>query len=343
MSSPSLTYPFEHPPASGELINISEGVYWLRMPIPFQLNHINLWLVEGQDSWTIVDTGVQSDDTKEHWESIFKNYLKGKPVDGVVVTHMHPDHVGMAGWLCDRWQTDLTMTKTEWLQTQIGGDLALKHQDCYAVHYKRLGVDAKVVENLPKMYSLYSGLMSPLPGTFRRIAQGDRIKIGAFDWVVMIGQGHSPEHACLYCEEKNLIIGGDQLLPGITPSISVSVEEIDSNPLKEFLDSLEQFYDLPADVLVLPSHQLPYRGLHTRIDQLKAHHNSRCDMLLEACKEPKNAFELVDVMFGHRKLGPMDKLMAMGETIAHVNLLLNEGKVHRYLDDNEQYLFVLTP
>lgn len=342
MTSPSLTYPFEHAPSAGELVTICEGLYWLRMPIPFQLNHINLWLLEGPDSWNIVDTGVQSEDTKKHWESIFKKYLKGKPVDGVVVTHMHPDHVGMAGWLCDRWQTEVTMTKTEWLQTQIGGDLALKHQDCYAVHYKRLGVDAKVVENLPKMYSFYSGLMSPLPGIFRRIAQGDRIKIGAFDWRVMIGQGHSPEHACLYCEEKNLIIGGDQLLPGITPSISVSVEEIDSNPLKEFLDSLEQFYDLPADVLVLPSHQLPYRGLHTRIDQLKDHHYSRCDMLLDACKEPKSAFELVDVLFGHRKLGPMDKLMAMGETIAHVNLLLNEGKVQRYLDENEHYLFVLS-
>ncbi|MBL4607529.1 MAG: MBL fold metallo-hydrolase [Pseudomonadales bacterium] len=224
---------------------------------------------------------------------------------------------------------------------QIGGDLAIKHQDSYSEYYMRLGVDEKTVQSLPRMYALFSRLMSPVPGTFHRMKAGDIIDIGSFKWKVMIGHGHSPEHACLYCEEKNMIIGGDQLLPGITPSISASVEEIDSNALKEFLDSLEQLYTLPADVLVLPSHQLPYRGVHTRIDQLKAHHSSRCDMLREACEEPKNAFELVGVLFGRRKLGPMDKLMAMGETIAHINLLLNEGEVCRYLDDNEQYLFVL--
>lgn len=341
MTKKSLNYPFKQAPLPGELVEICKGLYWLRMKIPFQLDHINLWLVEGETSWAIVDTGTKSDETREAWETIFDRYLNGKPVDSVVVTHMHPDHVGMAGWLCERWQVDVTMTKTEWLYTQIGGDLALKHQSSYSEHYQRLGVEEKVVENLHKMYSFYSHLMEPLPGTFRRMAGGDVVKIGGLDWKVMIGLGHSPEHACLYCEEKNVIIGGDQLLPGITPSISVSVEEIDSDPLKEFLESLEQFYSLPEDVLVLPSHQLPYRGVHLRIDQLKAHHSSRCDMLIEACVEPKNAFDLVDVLFGHRKLSPMDKLMALGETIAHANMLLNEGRLYRYLDGNQQYLFVL--
>jgi len=329
-----LTFPFITPPEHGELIEVADGVFWLRMPLPFSLAHINLWLLKDYDGWTIIDTGIKSDETKDLWKSIFKKYLNGESVNRVVLTHLHPDHMGLAHWLTDYWKVELWMTHAEWLYSQLNG--VMEHTNLtenLEKHFTTLGIDSEIAGNMKNMFSMYSLMMDPTPSQFQRVAEGDILDINGKQWKVMIGRGHSPEHACYFCEELNVIIGGDQLLPRITPSISVSPEEPNGNPLGLFLDSIEQFYDLPNDCLVLPSHELPYKKVHQRLDQLKAHHRERCDLILTACQEPASAIEVMRVMFSHRKLSAIDEIMALGEALAHINLLLIQGELDRTLVD----------
>lgn len=120
-----LDYPFADTlPPAGETVEIAPGVRWLRMPLPFSLDHINLWLlrdeIDGQAGWTVVDCGIASDAIRSHWEQIFDTQLEGLPVLRVIVTHCHPDHFGLANWICEggdraRWKVRLWMTLGEYL------------------------------------------------------------------------------------------------------------------------------------------------------------------------------------------------------------------------------------
>lgn len=335
-----LTFPFQNPPKPGELIEVAKDVYWLRMPLPFSLSHINLWLLKDHHGWAIIDTGIKSDASKELWESIFQNYLNDEPVTRVILTHLHPDHMGLAHWLTQYWDADLWMTQTEWLYSQLNG--VMEHTnlaDNLSEHFTRLGINPDVAGNMKNLFSMYSHMMDPTPSQFQRVSAGDTLEINGNKWVVMIGRGHSPEHACYFCEELKVIIGGDQLLPRITPSISVSPEEPNGNPLGLFLASLEQFYALPQDCLVLPSHELPYKKVHQRLDQLKHHHEERCHVILKACTEPLTAIDIMRILFSHRELSPIDEIMALGETMAHVNLLLERQHLSHSIDKNGLYQF----
>lgn len=335
-----MIFPFQDPPKPGELIEVAKDVYWLRMPLPFSLAHINLWLLKDHDGWAIIDTGIKSDDTKQLWESIFQQHLNGEAVTRIILTHLHPDHMGLAQWLTQYWKADLWMTQTEWLYSQL--NTAMEHTalpENLAKHFTLLGVAPDIAGNMKNMFSMYSIMMDPLPTQYQRVSADDTLDINGKKWTVMIGRGHSPEHACYYCEELNVIIGGDQLLPRITPSISVYPEEPNGNPLGLFLSSLNQFYGLPEDCLVLPSHELPYRNVHQRVDQLKQHHEERCDVILNACTESLTAIDIMRVMFSHRKLSPIDEIMALGETVAHINLLLIREELSRTIDENGLYRF----
>lgn len=335
-----LLFPFQDTPKPGELIEVADSVYWLRMPLPFSLAHINLWLLKDNDNWAIIDTGIKSDETKQLWQSIFQQHLHDKPVTRIILTHLHPDHMGLAQWLTEYWKADLWMTQTEWLYSQL--NTAMEHTklpENLARHFTLLGVDPDIASNMKNMFRMYSIMMDPPPAQYQRISAGDTLNINGKKWTVMIGRGHSPEHACYYCEELKIIIGGDQLLPRITPSISVYPEEPNGNPLGLFLNSLTQFYALPEDCLVLPSHELPYRNVHQRLDQLKQHHEERCDVILNACAEPLTAIDIMRVMFNHRKLSPMDEIMALGETVAHINLLLVREVLSRTINENGLYCF----
>ena len=313
------------------------------MPLPFSLAHINLWLLKDGDDWAIIDTGIKSDETKNYWKQIFDQQLGDQAVTRVFLTHLHPDHMGLAHWLTEHWQAELWMTHAEWLYSQLNGVMEHTHlTDNMAGHFTALGIDPDVASNMKNMFSMYGLMMDPTPTQFRRVAAGDKIKINNRDWTVMIGRGHSPEHACYYCEELNVIIGGDQLLPRITPSISVSPEEPEGNPLDMFLKSLNQFYELPVNCLVLPSHELPYQGVHQRIDQLKLHHEERCNVIIKACKESVSAIDIMRILFRHRKLTPIDEIMALGETMAHVNLLIHRGDLVRTIDNKGLYQFRAT-
>ena len=332
----TLDHPWTEPPAPGEARAVAPGVYWLRMPLPFQLNHINLWLLEDGAGWTIVDTGVGLDDTRALWERVFAAHLGGRPVTRVLVTHFHPDHMGNAGWLTGRWQTNLWCTQAEWLYAQFawrGRDFEPR-----LAHYRRHGCGEEALAQLGRRGNHYPGLVPEVTGEFRRIREGDSLTIGARTFAVLTVLGHAPEHACLWDRVGRVLIAGDQVLPKITTNVSVWPEQPGANPLRLYLDSLDRFQPMAPDTLVLPSHGLPFRGLHARLEYLRDHHAARLGEALDALVEPRTAAELVPALF-RRQLDSHQLSFALGEALAHLHFLEAEGRALRLIDADGVHRF----
>ena len=331
-SQSSLSYPFADLPAAGTTLSVAPGVSWLRMPLPFALNHINLWLLEDGEALVPVDSGYGTEETRRHWESILS--AAGRPLSRVVVTHCHPDHLGLAAWLAARNGVPILMTQGEFL-----GGHALWHQlpgycvEDMVAQFRRQGLDEARLEALSTRGNAYRRGVPKLPSSYRRVFDGDRIAIGGNDWEVICGYGHSPEHAALYCARLGVLISGDMLLPRISTNVSVLAATPDADPLAWFLDSLQRFRDLPGDTLVLPSHGYPFRGIDTRVQELVRHHDERCAVLRAACGAPKSAGELLPVLFP-RELDTHQVMFAMGEAIAHLNHLLARGEVRGLIGDD---------
>jgi glyoxylase-like metal-dependent hydrolase (beta-lactamase superfamily II) len=325
----SVRYVLEGWPEPGELWEVAPGVHWLRMPLPFQLNHINLWLLEDGDGWTIVDTGIARDEVKVAWERIFADHFDGRPLKQLVVTHFHPDHMGLAGWLVDRFAVEMWTPLSEWA---FGRVLAVEADEAslaeFRRFYKAAGFDEGMLGLVEERKFSYRRRVSPIPPAFRRIRDGDTLEIGGRSWRVIVGMGHSPEHACLYCESAGILISGDQILPRISPNISVWPQEPEANPLRLYLDSIPRFRSLPADTLVLPSHDQPFTGLHGRLDGLAHHHDGRLAETLEICNEPCTGVDVLRRLFT-RKLDTHQLFFAVGESLAHLHFLAGEGLVHR--------------
>jgi len=327
----ALDHPWAEPPTPGTTLTVAPGIRWLRMPLPFALNHINLWLLDDSDGYTVVDTGLGLPDTRELWERIFANELDGKPIVRVIATHFHPDHFGNAGWLTERWGIDLWCTQAEYMAAQLACSrddpgTALRHD-----HYRRHGISAEALARLRERGNHYPGLVPTLPVSYRCLRDGNRVAIGGHSWQVMVVLGHAPEHASLWCADANVLISGDQVLPKITTNVSVWADKPHDDPLRLYLDSLARFRPLPADALVLPSHGLPFRGLHARLDALRAHHDARLTETLDALGEPRAAAELLPVLF-RRALDTHRLSFAIGEALAHLNYLEAYGSVTRALD-----------
>jgi glyoxylase-like metal-dependent hydrolase (beta-lactamase superfamily II) len=325
-----LSFPHAAPPPPGSVIDVAPGVRWLRMPLPFALDHINLWLVEDGAGWAIVDTGLASDATKELWEHIIATQLGGRPVTRVIVTHFHPDHMGLAGWLTERLGVELWATETEWLQARLASldDRPALETDAEAF-YGRIGLEGDARAMLRGRRAQYAKRVSPIPVRFRRLSDGMTFLLGGRSWRVVVGRGHAPEHASLHCAELDLFIAGDQVLPKITPNITVWPHEPEGDPLGRYLASLGEIAAaVPGSVLALPSHGLPFRGLHQRIHQIAAHHDARLLALEAACAAPRTAAEIVPVLF-RRKLDAHQLAFAVGETLSHLNSGLAEGRLRR--------------
>jgi glyoxylase-like metal-dependent hydrolase (beta-lactamase superfamily II) len=331
----SLYFPVATPPAPGEVIPIAPGILWLRMKLPFALDHINLWLLDDGPTWTAVDTGFALPETKAAWQQIFAAELGGRRIGRVIVTHFHPDHIGMAGWLTEHWQAPLWITEKEWLHARMmsrdGDDDTAQLRRDFA---HRAGLDAEAAVIFAERQGNYRRGVPSVPPAYHRIGEGTAIEIGGREWRVIIGEGHAPEHACLYCEESATLIAGDQILPKISPNISVQAHEPDGDPLSRYLASLEKLRGaLPHDILVLPSHNLPFRGVHRRIDELAAHHHARCAEALAACERPLSAAELMPVLF-RRRLDRHQMGFALGEALAHLHYLVGHDEIERATDDN---------
>lgn len=338
MTRAPLDHPFPTPPDTAGLLEVAPGIHWLRMALPFALDHINLWLLADGDGWAVVDTGVNDDGTRAAWDSV----LAGKRVTRLVCTHFHPDHMGLAGWLAERHGVALTATLGEW---SFGRMLTLETGDDYAdnqiEHYRRAGFGPDLLEGVRGRVGSYRGRVAPLPTSISTIKHGSRLAIGGRDWRVVVGRGHAPEHACLWCEELGVLISGDQILPRISPIVGVWPQQPDDDPLGDFLASLETLKQLPADTLVLPSHGLPFRGLHARADDLLRHHAQRLDLLRAAVSNtlgPATALELSRTLF-RRELDPQQMGFAVGETLSHANHLVALGEWARTVRDDGVWLF----
>lgn len=334
---PDMSYAWTEPPALGETIEVAPGVLWLRMPLPYALDHINLWAIrdggedggEDGDGWTLVDTGIGMDEVRALWRGHFATGLGGKPVTRVIVTHFHPDHFGLAGWLAREAGAEIWMTRTEWLtgltvHRDRDGIGAAAQVEFFTEH----GLTGEHLAGLSKRGNRYREIVATPPLSYRRMEDGESFAIGGHDWRIIVGTGHAPEHACLYCESLGLFISGDQILPKITPNVSLHASEPDANPLQDFLGSLENFRGLRPDTLVLPSHGYPFRGLEPRLDDIRAHHDERLAEVVNACDAPMTAAELVPVLF-RRELDTHQTMFAMGESLSHLMFLVAEGRLAR--------------
>ena len=337
-----LHYPFGYKAEQefGELVEVAEGVYWFRTPLPFRLNHINLWLLEDGDEWVVVDTGLNTDDVCLLWERMFEGRLEGKPVNKVIVTHMHPDHVGLAGWLTRHFGCELWMTQLEFLTCHtLVGDTGKAAPDEAVNFYLRSGYSEDDIEHYRDMFGGFGAMVSRLPGSYLRLTDGQTIEIGGRRWEVVVGRGHSPEHACLYCPDIGVLISGDQVLPVITSNVSVYPTEPEANPLSQWLHSCRHLKErISNDVVVLPAHQSPFRGLHTRLDQLISGHEQDLSKLLDFLSEPKTAIQCFASLF-KREISRSQTVMAVGETLAHLNHLRALGDVVRHREAGKADLY----
>jgi glyoxylase-like metal-dependent hydrolase (beta-lactamase superfamily II) len=331
----ALTYEPIQLAADGEPRELSPGLFGVRFALPFALDHVNIWLLAEADGWTLIDAGLADQPSRERWQDL-AGFMAGRPVTRVLTTHFHPDHMGLAGWWCERSGAELWASRTEWLQARA---LALDVSSDFVAAGRRFdhraGLDAEEVEERAARGNLYRLRVTLPPAAYRRLAEGDRPTIAGDSWQVIVGRGHAPEMLCLFSAERNLLIAADQVLPRISPIVGVWPGEPEANPLAEFLASLATLRQLPDDCLVLPSHGRPFRGLHVRIDQLAAHHRERLAATLEACRRPATAVEIMPHLFD-RKLDRHQLSFAIAETVAHLNFLLAEGRLERRLDADDR-------
>ncbi len=331
----TVHYEFDTRPEAGESMLVADGIYWLRMPLPFSLGHINLWLLEADDGWAAVDTGIFTELSKDVWRQTIGQVMGDKPINHVVVTHLHPDHVGCAGWLTDEYGIDLWMTREEYLLCRVlVADTGREAPEEGISFYRAAGFPEDALHNYQKMFGLFGKYVAPLPEAYKRLTDGDCLEFAGHTWEVIVGRGHSVEHACFYDEERNLFVSGDQLLPTISSNVSVYPTEPKANPLQDWIDSLRMLKErLPEDVLVLPAHGKPFRGAHERLDEMIKEHLDGCDALLEQCKEPKRAVDTFAALF-KSKISDSNLIMATGEAVAHMNYLANEGSIVYEADDD---------
>ncbi len=327
----ALTFPHEAPPPPGTTIEVAPGILWVRLALPFRLDHVNVYLIEDGAGWAVVDTGLDDATTRSAWDGLLDGPLRGRPPTRILVTHYHPDHMGLAGWLTGRLDVPLMMSQTEYLVSlAIHLDPGALNAEPYRSFYRSHGLDADTTERLLTGGHRYLRMISGLPRTFRRLIAGEWLRIGGRTFEVLTGGGHAPEQVMLHCRAENLLLCADQVLARISPNISVQAMDPQGDPLGIYLRSLSGLKrEMPEDVLVLPGHNLPFVGLHTRIDELCAHHHARCHAIADACRRtPCTAADLVPVVFRRAIDDPHQMGFAFSEVLAHVNYMLREERLH---------------
>lgn len=321
----SLELPFPHSPAPTEAIEVADGVLWARLPLPFRLDHVNIYLIEDGAGFALLDTGIDNQPTRELWDQMLSGLLRGRPLTRVIASHCHPDHIGLAGWLCRRLDLELYASQTEYLDTlTIRLDPGALDAEPYRSFYLGHGLSESTTALLLGRGLHYLRMVSELPRTFNRLLAQETLEIGGRTFEILTGGGHSSEQAMFYCREGGFILCADQVLAKISPNISVEPINPNGDPLGAYLRSLQALkHYLPAGTLALPGHNLPFIGLHARIEELIAHHQMRCAAIVEAVESQEaSVVDLVPVVFGRQIDDPHQMSFAFGEALAHVNYLV---------------------
>src|ERR1700742_4556167 len=329
-SADALRYPWGNHPGIDQVVEVTPGVLWVRLKLPFRLNHVNIYLLADNDGWTVIDAGFGNEESIEAWTTLLEGPLKGVNITRLIVTHSHPDHVGLAGWITERFDCPLHMSQVEYLQSVYHQNRGTEERrNAQRLFFRRHGMDEDLTEKLLGRGQDYLKRVSVLPPSYRRISHGEEITIGARRFKVITGGGHALDQVILYCAADKLFLSADQVLSKISPNVSVWAVEPEQNSLGEYLASLASLTTtLPYDLLVLPGHGVPFYGLKTRIKQLADHHEERCRLIADACREtPKTSRELVPVVFHKYPLDVHQMGFASGELIAHVNYMLVEGRL----------------
>ena len=328
------------PEDQAAVTSVAPGLTSIRLPLPFALDHVHVWLLEEADGWTVIDTGVSSNRSRVLWEGIIEHHFCKRPLRRLVATHYHPDHLGLADWLCQRFEAPLWMTQTEWLLARLlSQDHSPSLQAAYHAFYQAMGLEEEATTRLQERGNAYARGVPSVPAQYRRLKQGDQLEMGGRTWQVITSGGHSPEHACFYAEQDRLLIAGDMVLPRISPNVSVWPLEPEADPLQDFLDGLLRLRQLPADTLVLPSHGLPFRHLHQRIDALIQHHTERLAETEADCRTTARTVAEVTGTLFRRPLDTHQLSFAAGEALAHLNHLIGQGKLKRSLGKDGVWLF----
>jgi glyoxylase-like metal-dependent hydrolase (beta-lactamase superfamily II) len=319
-----LTYRFEdRVPRPGQVTELADGVFWIRMPMGGRLDHINVWILRDGGGWTVVDTGIPTDTVKQHWRAIFENHLDGLPVTRVIATHLHTDHTGLAGWITREWDCELWMSRADFYMCKVmAADGPSDVPEDAIRFYRRAGFTEERLDRYRQRFGNFGANIAPLPAGYRRISDGQYLEIGDREWRVLIGHGHAPEHVCLYCPALKLIIGGDQLLPKITPNVSVQPSEPHANPLKDWITSCGRFRELlPPNLLVLPAHESLYEGVHERLTALIDWHEVALEKLYDLCETPQRAVDVFPALF-KSEINEGSFFPATGESLAHLHCAL---------------------
>jgi glyoxylase-like metal-dependent hydrolase (beta-lactamase superfamily II) len=334
MPATDLDFPFADPPPPGRAIEIRPGLRWARFALPFRLDHVNVWLLEDADGWSLIDCGLYDERTREQWEQLLAGDLAKHPIRRVFVTHFHPDHVGCAGWLAERFHAEFHMPRSEWLFARM---LTLEQGEeavtTWSDWYRRHGVAPEIIGKMVGRGGYYARSVATIPTRYRRLLNGETHELSGRAWRVAMFGGHAPEQATFDCAGDGLFISADQLLPQISPNVSVTPAEPEGDPLTEFLASLDAMDAIGDDRLVLPMHGLPFRGLTTRVAQLRAHHEHRLARVLELTAKPATIVELCAGLF-RRDLDLQQLGFAIGEALAHANHLLRQGTLRRVADES---------
>lgn len=323
-----LSYPFGPPPGVGESVKVAPDIHWIRLPLPMSLNHINVYALEDGDGWALVDTGLNTPDSIAGWEAVLAGPLGGRPVTRVICTHMHPDHIGLAGWLCDRFEVPLLMTRLEYVMARmLIADTGQAAPEDGVTFCRAAGWNEEQIARFRKHFGGFGKAVRPLPTAFTRMSEGEVLTIGDGAWRVVVGEGHSPEHACLWRESDDVLLGGDQILPRISSIVAVWPTEPAADPLDDWLVSLKRMKTVfPETTLVLPSHGEPFRGIQARLDALIRGHETGLTRLQRTLARPCRVVDVFGALFAR----PIDDGllgMATGESLAHLNYLAHRGRV----------------
>jgi glyoxylase-like metal-dependent hydrolase (beta-lactamase superfamily II) len=334
-SARGLTYPLgDFAPGAGVAHRIAPGIRWARIPMPGSLGHINSWILDDGDHVVIVDTGMLLPICSDAWKALFAADVNS-PVSRIICTHLHPDHIGLAGWLRKRHSATIWMTRGEWLTARMltvdpARDLP---EEAVRLFHSAGWNEAQLSDLRDRGWGFFSRVVYPLPPTYYRLQDDDRIDLGGHIWRVVVGTGHSPEHACLWNEKDGVLISGDQVLPRISSNVSVHITEPEADPLGDWLSSIDRLLaKLPDDLLVCPAHGEPFYGLHTRLTALRDEHQRRLDALVAAMEQPLRAVDCFSMLF-NRTIDDSNREMATGEAIAHLHRLERSGRAVREARD----------